>query len=89
MSLNVGELNHAHVRGTVWLAAAKLGRSVLSQFVRCEHSHWNTRVHNWSSVQFMCCEQSFIVGDLIRVTILSESKKRTLFRIGLLISRQK
>ena len=28
------------------------------QFVRCEHSHWNTRVQNLSStwVQFVCCE---------------------------------
>ena len=35
-----------------WLAATKLGRSVFSQFVRCEHSQWNTRVQTWSSVQF-------------------------------------
>ena len=36
---------------TSWLAAAKLGRLVLSQSVRCEQSRWNTRVPNWSSVQ--------------------------------------
>ena len=40
------------------LAAAKLGRSVLSQFVRCEHSHWKVCVQNSSSrtpVQFSSC----------------------------------
>jgi len=30
-----------------WLSET---RSVLSQFVRCEHSHCKTRVQNWSSV---------------------------------------
>ena len=43
---------------TTCLAAAKLGRLVLSQFVRCEHSRWNTRVWKWSSVHVTCCEQS-------------------------------
>jgi len=44
---------------TILLAAAKLGRIVLSQFVRCEHCRWNARVQNCaSSVQFMCREQS-------------------------------
>jgi len=44
---------------TILLAAAKLGRLVLSQFVRCEHCRWNARVQNCaSSVQFMCREQS-------------------------------
>ena len=38
---------------TTWLAAAKLGRLVLSQFVRCEHSRWNTRLHIWRSVQLV------------------------------------
>jgi len=48
-------------RVTTWLAAAKLERLVLSQFVRCGHSHRNTRVQDWSSVQFMGCEQAFSV----------------------------
>jgi len=31
-----------------------LGRLVLSQFVRCEHSRWNIRLHSWSSsVRYM------------------------------------
>ena len=40
---------------TIWLAASKLGRLVLSQFVCCEHSHWTACVQNCSSrtpVQF-------------------------------------
>ena len=49
-----------------WLAAAKLGRMVLSQFVRCEHSRWNTRVQNWNLVRFsLCgikCSQTFLSG---------------------------
>ena len=36
---------------TTWLAAAKLGRLVLSQFVRCERSHIGIRVFR-SSFQF-------------------------------------
>ena len=40
------------VSATTWLAAAKLGRLVPSQFVRRQHSRWNTRVRNWSPVQF-------------------------------------
>ena len=46
---------------TTWLAAAKLGRLVPSQFVRCKHSQlaytrWELE---FSSDQFMCCEQTF------------------------------
>jgi len=39
---------------TIWLAAAKLGRLVLSQFVRCEHSHRSTMRSEleFSSVSF-------------------------------------
>ena len=35
--------------------AAKLGRLVLSESVRCEHSRRNTRVQNRSSVPFNSC----------------------------------
>jgi len=53
---------------TIWLAVATPGRLVLSQFVRCEHSHWNTRVQSWISVQLssveftsvLCCERTLI-----------------------------
>ena len=38
---------HTRVSVTTLLAAAELGRLLFSQFVRCEHSHWD-----WSSVQF-------------------------------------
>jgi len=38
---------------TTSLAAAKLGRFVLIHFARCEHSHWSTRVQNWSSVHVL------------------------------------
>ena len=57
----------AHVGVKTWLAAAKLGRSVLS-----EHIHWNTRIQNWSSVEFSVVEkfaslvtqQRFAVSDI-------------------------
>jgi len=35
---------------TTWLVAPKIGRLVLSQFMRCEHSRWNTSVRKWSLV---------------------------------------
>jgi len=38
---------------TTWLAAAKLGRLVLSQFVRCEHSHANKPLC-WSLFMLLC-----------------------------------
>ena len=48
----------AHVSVTAWLAAAKLGRLVLSQFwthvFDCGSLHWrNIQFANWSPVQFM------------------------------------
>ena len=46
-------IGHARVSVTTWLAAAKLGRLVLGQFVRREHSHRSTRVQN--SVQLSSC----------------------------------
>jgi len=57
----------ARVGVKTWLAAAKLGRSVLS-----EHIHWNTRIQNWSSVEFSVVEkfaslvtqQRFAVSDI-------------------------
>ena len=42
---------------TTWLAAAKLERLVLSQIVRCEHSHWkacSSRTRQFS-LQFSSC----------------------------------
>ena len=37
---------------TNWLAAAKLGRLVLSQFVRCEHFHWQACIQNSDSASY-------------------------------------
>jgi len=48
------------------LAAEKLGRLVLIQFwtrvglLQCGRSHWSSRLE-FSSVQLMCCEQTFSV----------------------------
>ena len=48
---------------------------MLSEFVRCEHSHWNTRVQNWSLVQFTCSEQTFTadaLGDFIASVLFNK-----------------
>jgi len=37
----------------IWLAAAKLGRLVLSQIVHSKHSYWNMHVQDWSSVHML------------------------------------
>jgi len=50
------------------LAAAKLGRLVLGQFVRCEHPHWKACVHNSSSVEFIRREQGSTVACVARAT---------------------
>jgi len=50
------------------LAAAKLGRLELRQFVRCEHPHWKACVHNSSSVEFIRCEQGSTVACVARAT---------------------
>jgi len=44
--------------------AAKLGRLVLSQYLRrCEHTHWNTRVQTGvSSVHFLCYEHTLTMA---------------------------
>jgi len=57
------QLHASVLRLTTSLAAAKLGRLVLSQFVRCEQFHRNIHVQNWSSVQFMGFELTFKNSD--------------------------
>ena len=50
-------IGHARQRHDL-IGCSETRRLVLSQFVRCEHSHWNVglRVHNCrSSVQFSLC----------------------------------
>ena len=56
--LTKNHIGNARQRAT-WLAAAKLGRSVLSQFVRCEHSRCSAGVRNRSPDQLMSYEQTF------------------------------
>jgi len=40
---------------TLAASLAKLGRLVLSRFVRCEHCRWKARVQNWT------CEQALLL----------------------------
>jgi len=57
---------------TTWLAAAKLGRLVFSQFVRCEHSRWKACGEvQFSSIQFMCYEQAFTCQQAQRRAVTS------------------
>jgi len=52
------------VSATTWLAAANLWRLVLSQFVRCEQSRWNTRVTvQFSSVHVLWTNSNIAVWE--------------------------
>ena len=61
----IGRAYQRHGSTSYWLTAAKLGRLVLGQFsthvFQCGGLHWSSRELQSSSVEFVCCEQAFIV----------------------------